>query len=48
MLCLQTDLGVKAPSLRVRRKFGVKLNDFITCATLKCREAHDGLATSSA
>ena len=49
MLCLQTDLGVKASALKHRymlrlhcvseEKFGVKLCDF-TCATLKCREAH--------
>ena len=42
MLCLQTDLGVKASALQhceSEEKFGVKLNDF-TSATLKCREAH--------
>ena len=43
MLCLQTDLGVKASALKKHceseEKFGVKLNDF-TCATVKCSEAH--------
>ena len=37
LLCLQTDLGVKASA--PEEKFGVKLN-YYTCATLKCREAH--------
>ena len=43
VLCLQTDLGVKASALKKHceseEKFGVNLNDF-SCATLKCREAH--------
>ena len=43
MLCLQTDLGVKALALKHicytftacrKKEIGVKLNDF-TCATLK-------------